>query len=153
MLARKEYDNQHCHNKHQTENGDGMWMTSYPEQMGWGWAYFEKEQLKVDIGGRQLSSLPLGHTVEFSNVAAAVKIFGFLPTDNLNTKIYAVRWDGVSIVRIFFSLLVSKKKSQNLINSSYLNNGVRLHLYMHLCCVFEYVFVVPLLLISPNYIT
>ena len=33
-LVRKGYDNQHCHNKPQTENGAGVWMTSCPDEMG-----------------------------------------------------------------------------------------------------------------------
>ena len=32
-LARKGYDNHHCHNKPQTGNGVGVWMTSCPEEM------------------------------------------------------------------------------------------------------------------------
>ena len=34
MFARKEYDNHHCHNKPQTGNEAGVWMTSCPEEMG-----------------------------------------------------------------------------------------------------------------------
>ena len=33
-LARRRYDNHHCHNKPQTGNEAGVWMTSCPEEMG-----------------------------------------------------------------------------------------------------------------------
>ena len=33
-LTRKGYDNHHCHNKPQTGNGTGVWMTKCPEEMG-----------------------------------------------------------------------------------------------------------------------
>ena len=76
----------------------------------------KKSELKVGIGPcRQTTEfLPLGHTVEFSTVAAAVKIFGSLLTEILNITKCAVRWDDVSIVRIV-SLPVSKNRSQKLI--------------------------------------
>ena len=34
-LVRKGYDNGDCHNKPQTGNEAGVWMTSYREEMGW----------------------------------------------------------------------------------------------------------------------
>ena len=33
-LVRKGYDNHHCHNKPQTGNRAGVWMTSCPEEVG-----------------------------------------------------------------------------------------------------------------------
>ena len=59
-------------------------------------------ELKVDIGPcrQTIEFLPLGQKVEFSTVAAAVKIFESLPTEIFNITRCAVRWDGVSIVRI-----------------------------------------------------
>ena len=41
-LARKEYGNHHCHNKSQTQNGAGLWMTLCPEEMGWEFGRFWK---------------------------------------------------------------------------------------------------------------
>ena len=32
-LARKRYDNHHCHNKPKTVNRAGVWMTSCPEEI------------------------------------------------------------------------------------------------------------------------
>ena len=41
-LAPKGYDNYHCHNKPQTVNRAGVWMTPCPEQMGWEFGRFWK---------------------------------------------------------------------------------------------------------------
>ena len=41
-LTRKGYDNRHYHNKPQTGNGAGVWMTSCPEEMGWEFGRFWK---------------------------------------------------------------------------------------------------------------
>ena len=42
LQVRKGYDNHNCHNKPQTGNGAGVWMTSYPEEMGWEFGRFWK---------------------------------------------------------------------------------------------------------------
>ena len=41
-LVRKGYDNHHCHNKPQTGNVTGVWMTSYLEEIGWEFGRFWK---------------------------------------------------------------------------------------------------------------
>ena len=41
-LVRKGYDNHHCHDKPQTENEAGVWMTSFPEEIGWEFGRFWK---------------------------------------------------------------------------------------------------------------
>ena len=41
-LTRKGYDNHPCHNKSQTGNGAGEWMTSCPENIGWEFGRFWK---------------------------------------------------------------------------------------------------------------
>ena len=41
-LVRKGYENHHCHNKPQTENGAGVWMTSCLEEIGWEFGRFWK---------------------------------------------------------------------------------------------------------------
>ena len=41
-LARKGYDNHRCHNKPQTGNEAGVWMTLCPEEMGWEFGRFRK---------------------------------------------------------------------------------------------------------------
>ena len=135
-LVRKGYDNHHCHNKPQTGNEAGVWMTSCPEEMVlriWGFWKRVSWRLTLDYASRQLSFCLFGHRVEFSTVAAVVKIFRSLPTEILTITRCAVRGDGVSIVRIVSLLLVSKNWSQKLINRSYLNN--RVHLYMYTCCI------------------
>ena len=116
MLTRKGYDNHHCHNKPPDRKWDWnaddvMPRRDGPENL----RIVKKSQLKVDNGPcRQIIEfLPLGHRVQFSIVAAAVKIFGSLPTEILNTTRCAMRWDGVSIV----SLLVLKNRNQKLINA------------------------------------
>ena len=91
-LARKGYDNHHCHNK--------------PLVRKWGWSVddimpgkdapenlriLKKSQLRLDHGCRKLNYLPLRHVVGF---------FGSLPTEILNTTRCTARWDEVSIVRI-----------------------------------------------------
>ena len=91
-LAGKRYDNHHCHNKPQTGNRAGVWMTSCPEEMGrledlkkvsvefrpWRWDvgvrpwFWEVEvwpyswRLTLDHGGRQLSSLMSRRWLSFS---------------------------------------------------------------------------------------
>ena len=75
-------------------NEAGVWMTSCPEEMVpriWGFRKRVSWELTLDHAGRQLSSLPLGHRVEFSIVAAAVKFFGSLPTEILNITRCAAR--------------------------------------------------------------
>ena len=41
-FARKGYDNHHYHNKPQTGNGTGVWMTSCPEEINWEFGRFWK---------------------------------------------------------------------------------------------------------------
>ena len=138
-----------------------------PERYGpENWRILKKSQLRLDHGDWKYSSLPwsldlgirsLSRRVEFSTVAAADKFFGSLPAE--------MNWDlkhhemcrtlrgGVSIewLRTTFkncvSHFVSKNRSKKLINRWYLNNRFRLYLPVS-ACVFAYVFVVPLLLIS-----
>ena len=80
-LARKGYDNHHCHNKPHTGNGAGAWMTSSTEEMVlriWGFWKRVSWEFRLD------QFLPLRHRVKFSTIAAAVKFFGSLPTEILN---------------------------------------------------------------------
>ena len=87
-LARKGYDNHHCHNKPQTGNGTGVWMTSCPEEIGREFGRFWKRfswgptmvlriwsltiQLKVDIGPcrQKIEFLPWRQRDEFSVIGA-----------------------------------------------------------------------------------
>ena len=59
-LACKGYDNHHCHNKYQTGNRAGVWMTSCPEEIE-NLEDFEKDSVESDHGVEKLSS---DHTVE-----------------------------------------------------------------------------------------
>ena len=104
MLARKGYDNGDCHNKPQTGNEGGVWMTSCPEETGWEFGRFWKRfswdptmvlrswgptrQLRIWDWTMQVDNCAsaiwaenwvLCHRVEFSIVAAAVKFFGSRP--------------------------------------------------------------------------
>ena len=103
-LVRKGYDNNHCHNKPQTENEAGVWMTSCPEEMGWEFGRFWKRfswgptmvlrswsptmQLRIWDWTMQANNWVstigaenwvLCHWVGFSTVAATVKFFGSRP--------------------------------------------------------------------------
>ena len=95
-LTCKGYDNHHCHNKPQTENEAGVWMTSCPKEIGrefenrpWCWEVKIRPcswRLTLDHAGRQLSFYHWGienwvlcHWVDFSTVAAAFKFFGSRP--------------------------------------------------------------------------
>ena len=70
-LAGKGYDNHHCHNKPQTGNEAGVWMTSCPEEMGCEFEDFKKQlQLKVDIG-------PCWQKVGFTAIEAEKLQLGF----------------------------------------------------------------------------
>ena len=120
------YDNHHCHNKPQTGNWAGVWMTSCPEEMGWEFGRFWKRfrwgstmvlrsrgptmvlrswsltmqlrMLKImSVWGWYWTLQAINWVsgvwrIEFSTVAAAVKIFGSLPTEILNITRYAERW-------------------------------------------------------------
>ena len=57
-LMRKGYDNHHCHNKPQTENEAGVWMTSCPEELSREyWRFWKKSrQSSSDYGVEKLSS-------------------------------------------------------------------------------------------------
>ena len=104
MLMRKAYDNHHCHNKPQTGNEAGVWMTSCPEEMGWEFGRFWKRfswgptmvlrgwgpnmQLRIWDWTMQADNWAsalgaengfLCHSVEFSTVVVAVKFFGLRP--------------------------------------------------------------------------
>ena len=53
-LERKGYDNHHGHNKPQTGNVAGVWMTSCPEEMGWEFEDFKNRfswRLTLDHAG------------------------------------------------------------------------------------------------------
>ena len=105
-------------------------------------------RLTLDHVGRRLSSLPLGQRVEFSTVAAAVKIFRSLQRKILNTTRCAVRWDGVSILRIVSLSSCRRTEVRTVCTWTTESACFRLHLFLHMYYVFEDVFVVPLLLIS-----
>ena len=82
--ARKGYDNHHCHNKPQTVNRDGVWMTSYLEEIVlriWGFWKKMSWKLTLDHGGRQLSSLPLRPELEIRPLSRRVEFFGSLPAE------------------------------------------------------------------------
>ena len=94
-LAHKGFDNHHCHNKSQTGNVAGVWMMSYPEEMGWEFGRFWKRFSWVPtswVGARPgswefeigpcrqtIELLPLGLGMEFSTVATAIKFFKSQP--------------------------------------------------------------------------
>ena len=66
MLGRRGYGNHHCHNKPQTRNGVGVWMTSCPEEMVLRiWGFWKR--VSWELGIRLLSR--------------RVKFFGSLPTE------------------------------------------------------------------------
>ena len=63
MLMCQGYDNHNCHNIPQIGNGVGVWMTSYPEAMGWEFGNFEKDISWELISGhvrQTILCLPLG---------------------------------------------------------------------------------------------
>ena len=65
-LTRKGYDNLLCHDKPQSGNEAGVWMTSCPEEMSWELEDFKNTAvgiLRLDHVGRQLGSLALRQTV------------------------------------------------------------------------------------------
>ena len=115
-LMRKEYANQHCHNKPLDRKCDWsvedvMQGRDGPENL----RILKKES--VEIGSwrqraeirplrRELGIRPLG--LEFWPLKDVVGFFGSLPTEIINITRYAVRWDGVSIAyKNCVSLLVS----------------------------------------------
>ena len=103
-LARKGYDNHHCHNKPLVRKwgwsvDDIMTIRDGPENL----RILKKSQLRVEIGPwrQTLEFSAIGaKRIEFSTVEDVVGIFGSLPTEILNTTRCTARWDGVSIVRI-----------------------------------------------------
>ena len=123
--------------------------------MIWDWTMQTDNLVSAIVAEKRV----LCHRVAFSTVVAAVKFFGSRPAKmNWDLKhnvlcrtlrVLLAYYDYEILLRIV-SLLVSKNWNQNLINRSYLINGVRLCFVFD---VFEYVFIVPLLLISPNYTT
>ena len=73
-LARKGYDNHHCH-KPQDGKWAGVWMTSCPEEMRlriWG---FWKEAVEIEPWRQRVEFLPLRHWIEFSTVEACGWVF------------------------------------------------------------------------------
>ena len=50
-LARREYDNHNRHNKPKIGREAGVWMTSWPEAMGWEFGDFEKDVSWVSTVG------------------------------------------------------------------------------------------------------
>ena len=88
-LVPKWYDNHHCHNKPQTENGAGVWMMLCPEEMGLEFGRFWK-RWSCEVGVRPwcwevevwlcswgfeigpcrqtIEFLPLGQRIEFSTI-------------------------------------------------------------------------------------
>ena len=62
-LVRKGYDNHHCHNKPQTENGAEVWMTSCPPPKNELriWKILKKIQLRSHHG---VEKLGFDHSVE-----------------------------------------------------------------------------------------
>ena len=73
-LAYKGYDNHHWHNKPQTGNGVGVWMTSCPEEMGREFGRFWKRFTWVPIMvlknwcRQTIELLPFGQRMEFSAI-------------------------------------------------------------------------------------
>ena len=136
----------------QTVNEAGVWMTSCPNAMVL--RILKKGQLKVDIG-------PCRQTIDFSAIGAESWVFyrcgvGYVfrvPTSEDELRSKTPRdvpnvGGGVRIVWLWktfkncVSLLVSKNRSQKLINA-FASEQQSLPV-----SVFEYIFVVPLLLIS-----
>ena len=159
-------------------NGASVWMYSCPEEMGWEFGRFWKRfswvptmlsrswELTMDHADRQLSFCHLGREwislpeSWVSTVAAAVKFFGSrLAKMNWDLKhnemCRALGWCLHNMIwnnfRHCVSLFVSKNRTQNLINRSYLNNRAAcfctwicilyLHLYMYCCYRYNYDYV------------
>ena len=141
-LTCKGYNNHHCHNKPQTENGAGVWTTSCLEEMGWEFGRFWKkiqlrsdhgieklkcdhgveklgsdyavEDLRLDHAGRQLG-LPLGHR-ELSSLPLQRRLcFSKMNWDLKHHKICRTLGGVVSIVWLWktFKNYVSLLMSKN----------------------------------------
>ena len=133
-LASKGYDNHHCHNK----PPDRKWSWSVEDVMIWkrvGW--------EVDIGpwSRVFGDSAIeSKSWVFRISAGRDELRSKTPRDVPNVG------GGVSIVWLrktfknCVSLLVSKNRSQKLINPSYLNNRVRLYLYCVVCIYIRVVY-------------
>ena len=111
-LARKGYDNHHCHNKPPDRKlgwnvDDVMPRRDVPDNL----RILKRRQLRWDSWGIELGLLPLRYVVKFCRS---------LPTEILNPTRYAARWGWGQHSKNCASLLVSKNRSQKLINGSYL---------------------------------
>ena len=118
-LVRKGYDNHHCHNKPQTENEAGVWMTSCPEEMGWEFGRFWKRfswgprprcwEVGVRPGSWNFENGPWKTIVEFLPLGHRV---GFRPLKD----VVNIVWLGKTFKNcLFLPLLVSKNWTQKLI--------------------------------------
>ena len=114
----------------------------------------KKSQLRLDHGGRQLSFCHWGESWGFGHWVEKLR-FSDLYRQILDITRCTARWWGsdsmVSIVRIV-SLLVSNNQRQE-VNKPFVPEQESACFRLCMAPVFEYVFVVPLLLISPNYAT
>ena len=95
MLALKGYDNHQCYNK-PPDRKWGLECGWHHAWKRWSWEFedFEKEKLRLDHEGMELSFLPLRRWLSFSGLDRQRWI------EILNTTRCAARQDGVSIVRI-----------------------------------------------------
>ena len=93
-----------CHNKPQTGNESGVWMTSCPEEMVlriWG---FWKESVGFWPLKDVVGFWPLKEELGFRPLRHAVEFFGSLPTVILNITRCTAQWGGVSIVWLALAL-------------------------------------------------